>query len=150
MDSPSVKAAQQEAQEDELNRRQIAEQVVRQFRQDSAGTGLSIIDAIAEALRERDERAVRIIQETDLTDWVRDGGRLRDVFAAAILAEDAPMTKQDQCGHQWGGMICERERNHTGRHMASRLTTVNVEDGVTYYDHDADAPTPEQEAGRRG
>jgi len=77
-----------------LNRRQIAEQITNGWH--AQGSGLyQLTDAIEAALRERDERAVKIIQEIDLTNWVRDGGRLRDVFAAAILDEDPPTPEQE-------------------------------------------------------
>lgn len=87
-----------------MNRRQIAEHVAYTW-DGQIGLKLNhddghlLIDAIEAALRERDERAVKIIQEIDLTDWVKDGGRLRDVFAAAILDEDA-LTPEQEAGRR--------------------------------------------------
>ena len=81
-----------------MNRREVAEQVVKEchlyFQGKSAHVSVHsnpdkvFAEFIEAALRERDERAARLIQNIDLTEWVRNGGRLRDAFAAAILNEE--------------------------------------------------------------
>lgn len=71
--------------------KETAEQIVSRFNIDSCDwtdyPDTELEKAIETALLAERERCAKIIETADLADWVKKGGALRDVLAAAIRTE---------------------------------------------------------------